>query len=108
MVAEVDSRAVGMCEVSRVKPLSPLDLRGIFGMSVRREFRGEGIRGELARRALQKCKGRFEIIELAVLTCSETAKKVYRSLGFEPIGVRPRAVKRAGSYFDEELMQIEL
>jgi len=108
MVTEVDSRAVGLCEVVRVKPRSPLDHRGDFGIFVRREFRGKGIGGELARRTLQKCKGRFEIVELTGLTSNEIARKLYRNLGFEPIGVRPRAVKRAGRYFDEELMQLIL
>jgi hypothetical protein len=32
------------------------------------------------------------------------ARRLYRSLGFEPYGVEPRGLACAGRYFDQELL----
>jgi len=108
MVAEIDSRVVGMCEVTRRSPGSPVSHRGDLGLAVGKDYRGKGVGAALLQETLQRCKGRFEIIELAVFTTNEAAKRIYLRCGFKTIGVRKHAVKRGDRYFDEDLMQLEI
>lgn len=62
----------------------------------------------LLEQTLQQCKGKFEIIELCVLTTNQAAKKLYEKLGFKTFGTRPKSIKRGDKYFDESLMRLEL
>ena len=108
LVAEIDSHAVGLCEVGRMQPGSDLSHRGGLGISVSKDHRGKGVGTALMRETLQRCKGRFEIIELTVLTTNQAAKKLYTKFGFKAFGMLPRSVKRGDKYFDEELMRLEI
>ncbi len=85
MVAEVDSHFIGNCVVRRVKPKSPEDHRGGLGIAVKKEFRGQGIGEALMRGAIERSRGHFEVIELAVLSNNKRAKKLYERLGFVKI-----------------------
>jgi ribosomal protein S18 acetylase RimI-like enzyme len=108
MVAEVDSHVIGNCVVRRVKPKSPEDYRGNLGIAVKKGFRGQGIGETLMRAAIERSRGRFEVIELAVLSDNRGAKKLYEKFGFRTYGTRRYALKRAGRYFDEDLMMLKL
>jgi len=108
MVAEVDSHVVGWCDVRRVLPKSPADHRGEFGICVKKEFRGQGIGEALMRAILEKCRGRFEVIELGVFTNNQRAKKLYETFGFKKYGTREYAIKRGGGYLAEDLMYLKL
>jgi len=106
--AEVDSRVVGWCDVRRMRPDSPLDHRGALGLCIRKEFRGRGIGTALMKQNIDKCRGKFESIELTVLANNLRAIRLYERFGFKRYGKLPRAVKRAGKYFDDELMYLAL
>jgi ribosomal protein S18 acetylase RimI-like enzyme len=103
-VAEFDSHAVGLCEVTRVLGSPEVSHRGDLGIAIRKEYRGRGIGTALLERTIQECKGRFEAIELMVFSNNDKAKRLYEKFGFKPIGVRPRAIKRGEGYLDEDLM----
>jgi RimJ/RimL family protein N-acetyltransferase len=60
------------------------------------------------RETIDKCRGKFESIELTVQTNNLQAIRLYKRFGFETYGRFPRAVKRAGRYFDDELMYLRL
>jgi ribosomal protein S18 acetylase RimI-like enzyme len=108
LVAEVDSHVIGNCLVRRVKPKSPEDHRGNLGIAVKKGYRGQGIGEALMRAAIDRSRGKFEVIELAVLTDNRRAKKLYERLGFRTYGVRKYALKRGSRYFDEDLMYLKL
>lgn len=108
VVAEVDAHVVGWCRVRRVVPKSPLDHRGSLGVCVRKGLRGQGIGRALVKAAIEKCKGKFESLELTVIKSNRGALKLYKELGFKTYGVRPAALKRGGRYFDDELMYLTL
>lgn len=103
-VAEVDKAVVGMCGVTRRFPHSDVDHRGELGIYVRKRYRGIGIGEALMKKTLALCKGNFEAIELSVFSNNDSAKALYKKMGFRAIGTRPKAIKRAGTYFDEEQM----
>jgi ribosomal protein S18 acetylase RimI-like enzyme len=106
IVAEIDSHAVGLCEVDRVLPSPEVSHRGVLGIAIRREQRGRGAGTAMLERTIQECRkgGKFEIIELSVFSNNDTAKRLYRKFNFKTIGVRPRAIKRDGNYLDEDIM----
>jgi RimJ/RimL family protein N-acetyltransferase len=106
-VAEVDSRVVGMCEVEGMRPDSDVAHRGGLGLVVRKEYRGKGIGTELVRQTLEKCKGKFEVVELTVFSVNK-AKKLYERFGFQTYGHNPHAIKRNSRYFEEDLMLLKI
>ena len=108
IVVEVDSHVVGLCEVGRVLASPEVSHRGILGMAIRREHRGKGLGSAMLKLTLEKCKGKFEVIELSVFSNNDAAKRLYEKFHFKPIGVRPRAIKRGDSYFDEDIMILVL
>ena len=107
-VAEVDSHVVGWCDVRNVLWGTPLDHRGTLGISIRKGFRGRGIGTALITEIIEASRGKFESIELTVLSSNKTAVKLYEKFGFRKIGTIPNAVKRGGRYFDEDLMYLRL
>jgi RimJ/RimL family protein N-acetyltransferase len=107
-VAEVDSHVVGSCDVRRTRPGSPLDHRGTLGICIRKGFRGRGIGTALLRETLEKCRGRFELVELRVLASNPRAFELYKRFGFTEFGFLPQAVKRSGMYIDERFMYLKV
>jgi len=103
-VAEDDSsKVVGVCEVERIHPGSYASHRGELGLVVTKEFRGRGIGTELMRRTLEKCKGKFDVVQLDVFTINH-AKRMYERFGFQSYGRDPYNIKRDNRYFEVELM----
>jgi RimJ/RimL family protein N-acetyltransferase len=51
---------------------------------------------------------RVELLQLAVVSENETARRLYASLGFVEYGVERKALKQYGRYFDEILMAKDL
>lgn len=108
VVAEVDGRVVGWCEVSREHPKTPRAHRGELGICVKKEYRGMGVGKALVKKALEKSRGMFEVVELTVFSNNKRAIRLYEGSGFKKYAVRHKAIKRAGRYFDEDLMMLQL
>ncbi len=82
----------------------------VFGMYVAPESRGKGYGKLLMKELIDKarnCEG-LEQINLTVVSDNETAKKLYKSVGFKIYGVERKALKFNDQYFDEDLMVLEL
>jgi RimJ/RimL family protein N-acetyltransferase len=107
-VAEAGSHVVGWCDVRRLAPKTPVDHRGVLGICVKKEFRGRGIGEALIGGVVERCKGKFEIVELTVFSGNKMAIRLYERFGFKKYGSRRNAVKRAGRYFDEDLMDLKI
>ncbi len=89
-------------------PDSELSHTAILGMRVTREMRGRGIGTRLMREIIKRSKGRFEILELGVMSSNKIAKGLYLRFGFKRWGRAPRAVKRGSRYIDMEHMSLIL
>ena len=78
----------------------------LWGMFIRPQARGTGLAAALAARLLDHARGVAEEVRLSVVASNEPAIRLYATLGFQPYGVEPRALKVAGRYYDEVLMAL--
>ena len=102
---EADS-LVGIATFVRDTGLKERHKGHIYGVYVRLENRQQGVARRLIQNLLNlvKVDGSLEQIVLAVATCQEPARRLYRSLGFETYGTEPHALKIGDIYVDEEHM----
>ncbi|MGE6375980.1 N-acetyltransferase family protein [Peribacillus muralis] len=97
---------VGMVTFVRESNLKIRHKGNVFGMYIAPDNRGQGLgkslMSELISRA-RNCDG-LEQIKLTVVSTNDSAKKLYKSLGFEVYGTERHALKYRGHYFYEDLM----
>jgi ribosomal protein S18 acetylase RimI-like enzyme len=101
-----DRRLVGMSGFHREAGAKSRHKGGVWGVYVAPEWRGKGLGRRMMETLLEhaaKIEG-VEQILIAVTVTQTAASTLYRSLGFEPFGIEPRAVKVGDRYFDEEHM----
>jgi RimJ/RimL family protein N-acetyltransferase len=81
-----------------------------MGMSVRKEFWGIGVGlcliNEMIRFARETEK--LEMLQLETKEDNEPAKGLYRKVGFQEIGRRPKFFKIDGKYYDSIIMNLNL
>jgi len=106
-VAVEDGKAVALCHVDRSEAPEARHV-GVLGILVARAWRGRGIGKELLRYTLDRCRGRFEIVELSVFVSNTRARRLYESLGFRSWGIEPKGLLRGGRYTDLEHMTLDL
>jgi RimJ/RimL family protein N-acetyltransferase len=82
----------------------------ILGISVRADYRGQGVGRALMERAIAWAResGAITRIELQVLARNAIAIRLYEKLGFQHEGHHPRAFYRDGQYLDDITMGLLL
>lgn len=80
----------------------------LWGVYVREKLRGHGLGRALVAQVVDHARDRVDQLHAAVETGNTVARELYRSLGFVPYGLEPRALKVEGRYFDQELMLLML
>ena len=80
--------------------------RATFGMAILKEHWGQGLGKKILSELISFAKlAGYEQLELEVASCNSAAVSLYKKLGFEVYGERPRSLKlKNGDYFDELLM----
>lgn len=78
---------------------------GEMGISVKQEFRGEGIGAEMIRTMLEIAKRiSLQMIQLTVFSPNDVAKRLYDTLGFNEVGKIPKKSLFHGELVDEIIM----
>lgn len=80
---------------------------GVFGITVKKEFRGEGIGKllmDLTIKEAQKTLKDLRIITLGVFSNNPLAKAIYEKFGFKEYGCLPEGVLHQGKYVDHLYM----
>ncbi len=80
---------------------------GLFGISVAKEYRGEGIGRTLMNTAIEEAKKtitELEILTLSVYANNGKACALYESFGFKRYGMLPNGVKLEHGYADHVYM----
>ena len=101
---------LGIVTFMRENSLKTAHKGNVYGMFVASEMRGQGLGKSLMLELIRKardCDG-LEQINLTVVSENDSAKKLYKSIGFEVYGVERNALKFNGQYFDEELMVLKI
>ena len=101
---------VGMTGFYRYQAIKLRHKGKIWGVYVRESCRGKGIGRKLLLAALERIKACpvLEQVALTVMTEQEAARSLYRSLGFQPFGLEPHALKIDDQYLDNEQMVLQL
>lgn len=82
---------------------------GLWGVYVRAPWRRRGVGRALVRHVLDRAAAAgLEQLHLGVGADNLAARALYASLGFEPYGTEPRALKIGDAYVDEVLMVCRL
>lgn len=77
-------------------------------MYVRPSSRNCGVGQRLVETIIEFARQRVELIQLAVVSDNEQARRLYGRLGFVEYGLEKKALKQDGRYYDEVLMAIDL
>ncbi|MCI4365129.1 MAG: GNAT family N-acetyltransferase [Thermoplasmata archaeon] len=109
-VAEEGGRAVGSCVIQPEggRRDSEIGHVGVLGILVDHRYRGRGAGTSLLLRSLEQARGQFEIVRLGVFANNESAKRLYRRMGFTTYGQLPRAIRRGTAHLDEEFMFVNM
>jgi len=77
-------------------------------MYVRPDSRKSGIGWRLVETIVEFAGEHVELIQLAVVSDNEHARRLYTRLGFLEYGIEKKALKQNGHYYDEVLMAKDL
>ncbi len=80
---------------------------GVFGISVAKGFRGEGIGKVLMERLFKEAKKaipQLKIVTLEVYQKNSIAKRIYEGFGFKEYGLLPNGIMRDNAFEDAILM----
>ncbi len=80
----------------------------LWGMYVRPAARGTGAAQRLVETVLDHARERVELVQLAVVSENEAARRLYRRCGFVEYGHEVHSLKQNGRYYDEILMAAAL
>ena len=109
--AYLQEELIGVVGFRRIDGVKEQHRGHIWGMYVRSEEQGKGIREGPSCPRPSILPIRFpdlEQIELDVVTRNRQARNLYTSLGFASCGIDPRALFVDGEYLDEERMVLFL
>jgi GNAT superfamily N-acetyltransferase len=81
----------------------------LYGMYVRRAYRGAGASDAIMKELLDIARSRVEIVTLTVVSQNERARRFYERWDFRAYGIEERAIKLDDDdYLDETLMALRL
>lgn len=99
---------------TKIMGISGVDLKdktesheGVFGISLAKDIRGEGIGKILMRLTFEeaeKCLSKLRLITLGVFGDNQIAKKMYEGFGFQEYGRLPEGSLHNGKYVDNIYM----
>lgn len=112
IVAEVDGKIAGICDVNRNKSAKTRKLHiGVVGLSLRKTYRGDGIGELLLRTAIETAKQHIAgltMLTLEVYGSNNVAQSLYKKIGFTECGRLPHGCAYKGDYIDDIIMCMQL
>lgn len=99
IVAQVDGKMVANSEVE--KRSGPMSHVGYLGIAIKSGYRGIGIGTKIMQALIEKSKKvGLKILVLDVHDTNETAKALYKKMGFREVGRIPKGICKDGKYID--------
>jgi len=107
VVAEVDGKMVANSEVE--KRTGPMRHVGYLGIAIKSGYRGIGIGTKIMQTLIEESKkAGLKILVLDVFDINQTAKTLYKKMGFKEAGKIPKGIYKKGKYIDLIRMTQEL
>jgi RimJ/RimL family protein N-acetyltransferase len=103
-----DAELVGMAGFLGREGLKDAHKGMLWGMYVRPGSRNAGVGRRLAEAVIDFARQHVELLQLAVVSDNEPARRLYASLGFVEYGIERKALKQDDRYYDEILMAKDL
>jgi RimJ/RimL family protein N-acetyltransferase len=104
----VEGNLVGICGISRnQRGRKRSHHLGIFGISIHKDYRGQGLGSELAKTTIKEAILNIQglrIITLSVYKPNKQAHDLYTKLGFVDYGMLPEGTFYKDGYIDKILM----
>ncbi len=108
LICTVDGNLVGNCSITRNQRGRKRSFHlGIFGISIHKDYRGQGLGLELAKATIDEAKLNIDglkIITLSVYKPNTSAVEMYKKLGFIEYGMLPEGTAYKDEYIDKILM----
>ncbi len=108
LVCTVNGNLVGNCSITRNQRSRKRSFHlGIFGISLHKEYRGQGLGFELAKATIDEAKLNIDglkIITLSVYKPNTSAFEMYKKLGFIEYGMLPEGTAYKDGFIDKILM----
>jgi RimJ/RimL family protein N-acetyltransferase len=108
--AFTEDRLIGTVGLLRRSNVKTRHKATVWGVYVTRDYRGKGVARALFAELIRMARAQpdLEQVILKVGAHDNAAKRLYLSLGFEPYGLEPRALKIDQHYVDQDLMLLNL
>jgi len=103
-----DSKLVGIAGLLIGKGQKEAHKGRLVGMYVRPSARKVGVGRRLVETIIESARHSVELIQLAVVSDNEPARRLYERLGFVEYGLEKKALKQDGRYYNEVLMAKDL
>ena len=108
LLAEFEGKVVAACDARRVLGLKTRSAHiAQFGLTVAREFRGEGLGEAIFRLAIDLIPTylpNIRLLKLGVFSPNQAGVALYKKLGFTQYGVLPGGILYRGKFVDHILM----
>ena len=109
LVAELDGQIIASADVCSHGAKSRVFHRGELGISVRKDYWGQGIGSALMDRLIAFAeKTGYEQIELTVESKNRRALSLYHRFGFTVYGTRPHGMKYPDGSYDNDYLMIRM
>ena len=107
LFAMSNDKPIGMLVYVFEHKIKTKHIANIYGVYVRREFRGKGVGKKLLESAILLIKNNRNIIkiDLNVNPKQKAAVKLYEKYGFKPIGILKKDIYVNGKFYDEMIME---
>jgi len=107
VVAEVDGKMIANSEVE--KRSGPMKQVGFLGIAIKSGYRGIGLGTKIMQTLIEESKkAGLKILVLDVSDTNQTAKALYKKMGFREAGRIPKGIYKKGKYIDLVRMTLEL
>lgn len=99
-----DNRLIGFCQLSRGQLTKQQHIASLFNLYIDPAYRGQGLAQQLLTHIMAQLRQHQPEVELVFISClakNKPAYQLYRKLGFQRCGIRPRSCRWHGEYDDE-------
>jgi RimJ/RimL family protein N-acetyltransferase len=80
----------------------------LWGVYVKAEWRGHHVGKRLVQSVIDHASRHVIMLEAAVGLANDGARRTYHGLGFKPYGIQRKALRVGDTFYDEELLYLDL